>query len=434
MAAEPSWSSARRALSIRADGAALSGFRYPGPLGLVELIAHPDPGFLSTLPGLRFAPDPDTERAASGAVSTEAGPLVFSAKHPSGLLIRKEFRFDDKTLLHTLRLTFSNPGKGPSALPAWELSLGPGLGTVPSELKENSSQWKASALLPPAAGRTQDRIETFKVKEEPLAHEKPWKWLAVENRYFLAAVFPPEERFSGYATGAEKIGKDAQLAPWLKVQALPVSLEPGASVFVDIPFYLGPKSYTAMQGLGLGLERSVDFGWFTRLGRFALKVLHRLYRLTGNYGWAIILMTVGLQLALFPLTWKQMKSAAAMKRVQPEIAKIQQKFSKDPSRMNVEMMELYKKHGANPLGGCLPVLAQMPVFVALFNALRNSWELHGAPWMFWVKDLSAHDPFYVLPLLMGGIMFLQQHLNPQGGDPSQAKMFSTCRSSSPSCS
>ncbi|MEK7744509.1 MAG: membrane protein insertase YidC, partial [Elusimicrobiota bacterium] len=313
---------------------------------------------------------------ASGRPSgPEADSFVFLAEHASGASIRKEYRFDPKTLLHTLRLTFSNPRKEPFDLPAWELSLGPGLGTVASELKENSSQWRALALMPPAAGRTQDRIETFKVKEEPLAHEKPWKWLAVENRYFLAAVFPPEDRFSGYRTGAAKVGKEAALAPWLKAQALPSRLEPGAALTLDIPFYLGPKSYTAMQGLGLGLERSVDFGWFTRLGRFALKVLHRLYHLTGNYGWAIILMTLGLQLVLFPLTWKQMKSAAAMKRVQPEIAKIQQKFSKDPSRMNVEMMELYKKHGANPLGGCLPVLAQMPVFVALFNALRNSWEL-----------------------------------------------------------
>ncbi|MEK9145978.1 MAG: YidC/Oxa1 family insertase periplasmic-domain containing protein, partial [Elusimicrobiota bacterium] len=272
-AEEESWEfrSGGLGISVRADGAALAGFRYPGPLGRVELIAHPEPGFLCTLPELRFAPDPDTERAASGAVSPEAGPLVFRAKHPNGLLIRKEFRFDDRTLLHSLRLTFSNPLKGPVELPEWELSLGPGLGTVASEQKENSSQWRALALMPPAAGRTQDRIETFKVKEEPLAHEKPWKWLAVENRYFLAAVFPPEDRFSGYRTGAAKVGKEASLAPWLKAQALPSRLTPGAALTLDIPFYLGPKSYTAMQGLGLGLERSVDFGWFTRLGRFALR-------------------------------------------------------------------------------------------------------------------------------------------------------------------
>lgn len=427
VAAEETWEfrSGGLVLDIRAEGAALSGFRYPGPLGKVELVPHSDPGFLSTWPQLRFEADPETVKAASAPPGkVHPGPFAFRAAHPGGALLRKEYRFDDKTNLHSMRLTFTNPGRKPVELPAWELALGPGLGTVESELKENAKLWKSAALRPPPEGRTQDQIETFKVKEEPSAHEKPWKWLAVENRYFLAAAFPPEDRFSTFVTGASRIGRDAVLAPWLKAQALPVRLEPGGSLTMDIPFYLGPKSYTAMQGLGLGLERSVDFGWFTRLGRLALKVLHRLHRLTGNYGWAIILMTIGLQVVLFPLTWKQMKSAAAMKRVQPEIARIQQKFGKDPSRMNVEMMELYKKHGANPLGGCLPVLVQMPVFVALFNALRNSWELHGAPWMFWVKDLSAHDPFYVLPVLMGGVMFIQSRMNPvQSADPVQGKMF-----------
>ena len=136
------------------------------------------------------------------------------------------------------------------------------------------------------------------------------------------------------------------------------------------------------------------------------------------------MLTVVLQFVLFPLTYKQMKSMAVMKRIQPEISKLQQKYAKDQRRMQTEMMELYKKHGANPLGGCLPMLVQLPVFVALFNMLRNAWELHGAPWMFWVKDLSAHDPYYVLPLVMGGIMFFQNKLNPPAStDPAQAKVF-----------
>jgi YidC/Oxa1 family membrane protein insertase len=114
---------------------------------------------------------------------------------------------------------------------------------------------------------------------------------------------------------------------------------------------------------------------------------------------------------------------AVMKKIQPEMQAIQKKYKDDPKRMNQEVMDLYKRHGTNPLGGCLPMLLQIPVFFSLFTALRNSWDLHGAPFIFWIKDLSAKDPFYVLPLVMGGIMFLQQNLSPQTGDPSQAAMM-----------
>jgi len=127
---------------------------------------------------------------------------------------------------------------------------------------------------------------------------------------------------------------------------------------------------------------------------------------------------------MFPLTYKQYKSMAIMKRIQPEVTRIQQKWKSDPKRMQSEMMAVYKKHGANPLGGCFPLVLQMPIFVALFNMLRGAWELHGAPWILWVQDLSAKDPYYVLPLIMGMVMFLQNKLNPQpGGDPTQQKMM-----------
>jgi YidC/Oxa1 family membrane protein insertase len=114
---------------------------------------------------------------------------------------------------------------------------------------------------------------------------------------------------------------------------------------------------------------------------------------------------------------------ALMKKIQPEMQEIQKRYKEDPKRMNQEVMDLYKRHGTNPLGGCLPMLLQIPVFFALFTALRNSWNLHGAPFVFWIRDLSAKDPYYVLPLVMGAVMFLQQHLNPQTGDPAQAKMM-----------
>jgi YidC/Oxa1 family membrane protein insertase len=201
-------------------------------------------------------------------------------------------------------------------------------------------------------------------------------------------------------------------------------IPPGAERVWDIPYYLGAKSQTLLSRYQVGLERSIDFGFFAQLGRLILKVLNRIHRTTGNWGWSIVLMTFLIQALLLPLTIKSMKAMVIMKKLQPDISRLQQKYSKDPTRLNAEMMELYKKSGANPLGGCLPLALQMPVFIALFNALRNSWELHGAPWMLWVHDLSSRDPFYVLPVVMGGVMFLQNRMNPAAtADPTQKTMM-----------
>jgi YidC/Oxa1 family membrane protein insertase len=384
----------------------------------VDLVQDPAPGFFATWPELRF------EQADASRPAFEATL--------AGVRIRKEYLFTEPGGMHRLRITLMNPGNKPAALEKWGLELGPGMGTVKSEQKENATLWAAAALLPPPAGRSAPVFESFKVSGSPAEVAKPWRWLGVHNRYFLAAVFPPEADFSRAEHGASPwkkergfFGRETQImSPWLRVEAAARTLGPGQTAVVEIPFFFGPKGYTRLSTFSLGLERSVSFGWFNRLGRGTLKVLEFFHARTGNWGWSIIMLTVVLQFVLFPLTYKQMKSMAVMKRIQPEISKLQQKYAKDQRRMQTEMMELYKKHGANPLGGCLPMLVQLPVFVALFNMLRNAWELHGAPWMFWVKDLSAHDPYYVLPLVMGGIMFFQNKLNPPAStDPAQAKVF-----------
>jgi YidC/Oxa1 family membrane protein insertase len=173
----------------------------------------------------------------------------------------------------------------------------------------------------------------------------------------------------------------------------------------------------------VGLERAIDFGVFAELGRGMLAALEWLHRATGNWGWAIVLLTLALQTLLLPLTWKSLRAAAVMRKVQPEISRLQQRYADEPQKLNAEMMELYKRAGANPLGGCLPMVLQMPIFIALFNALRNSWELHGTGWILWIHDLSAKDPFYALPIVMGGLMYFQGKLNPPAGDPSQQKMM-----------
>ncbi|MDE2237801.1 MAG: membrane protein insertase YidC, partial [Elusimicrobia bacterium] len=203
-----------------------------------------------------------------------------------------------------------------------------------------------------------------------------------------------------------------------------VELAARSSRVWEVPFYIGAKGNTWLSRYNSGLERSIDFGFFAQLGRAVLFVLAKTQRATGNWGWSIILLTVAIQLIMFPLTYQSLKATSAMKRLQPQIARLQQRYAKEPQRLNSEMMELYKKNGANPLGGCLPMLVQMPVFFALYDALRNAWELHGQAWIWWIHDLSAKDPYYVLPLLMGALMFAQNKLNPaMGTDPTQKQIM-----------
>jgi YidC/Oxa1 family membrane protein insertase len=390
---------AHAAMSVHPRGAAVVSCRYVDPLGDVELILDPQPGFFSTWPQLRF------QRAPSGP------GVRYEAARPDGMIIVKEFLPEAPGSLPRIRVSLSNPTRRPLASGAWTLNIGPGLGTVPSEQKENARVWRAVGLLFGEKG-LQGKVEVFK---QPGEHSGPYRWLGVDNRYFLAAVVPAPGDFETV---------ESSLPPQVSLRAKNVTLEPGGRREWDIPYYLGAKSQITLSRYGCELERAIDFGFFSWLARRMLQVLGRIHSWTGNWGWSIVLMTFLIQALLLPLTFKSMKSMTVMKKLQPEISRLQQKYAKEPSRLNAEMMELYKKSGANPLGGCLPLLLQMPVFIALFNALRNSWELHGAPWMFWVHDLSAKDPYRVLPIVMGAVMWLQNRLNPAtASDPTQKAMM-----------
>ena len=411
-------------VKVQPFGAGLVSYEYPGPLGRVELVDDAYPGYFASFPDLSFS-----------RVGGDANWPAFEARHPSGAVIRKEYIFSDRDGLKNLRFTFTNPGKAPAVVGAWALAMGPALGTIDSERKENTSLWRSIALAPAPEGKTKPVFTEFDLEKGPTPMSGPWLWAGISNRYFLAAAFASPDDFTGVVHGAKPVSHETTgwlggkkmaevLEPWIRFEAKPRTLAPGETAVVEVPFYFGPKSYTHLSSFGRGLERSVSFGWFHIVGRFTLKVLHKFHSWTGNWGWAIIMLTLCLQVVLLPLSYKQMKSMAGMKKVQPEVQRIQQKFAKDPQRLQQEMMEVYKKHGVNPLGGCLPIIFQMPIFVALFNMLRGAWELHGAPWLFWIHDLSAHDPYYILPIVMGGIMFAQNKMNPQPTtDPTQAQMM-----------
>ena len=188
--------------------------------------------------------------------------------------------------------------------------------------------------------------------------------------------------------------------------------------------YIGPKEYKVLKSIDPVLTNAIEYGWFTFAAAPLFKVLSWLHGIFGNWGWAIIALTLLIRMILFPLTYKGMLSMQKMKDVAPRVKEAQAKFKGDPQRMNAAVMEIYKKEGANPLGGCLPLLLQIPVFFAIYRVLLNAVELQGADWILWIDDLSRMDPYYILPILMGATMFYQQHITPNNfTDPMQEKIF-----------
>ena len=205
---------------------------------------------------------------------------------------------------------------------------------------------------------------------------------------------------------------------------LPVAaVAPGQTARIGVPLYAGPKEQAKLEKVAPGFDLVVDYGWLTVIAAPIYWLLELIHRFVGNWGWAIILLTILIKAVFFPLSAASYRSMAKMKLVTPKMMKIKEQFASDRNRMNQEMMELYRKEKINPLGGCLPILVQIPVFIALYWVLLGSVEMRHAPWLLWIQDLSAKDPYYVLPIIMGISMVIQTRLNPTPPDPIQAKVM-----------
>jgi len=188
--------------------------------------------------------------------------------------------------------------------------------------------------------------------------------------------------------------------------------------------FIGPKDFKVLNDINPQLTDAIEYGWFTFLAKPFFAITLWIYNYVGNWGWAIVLFTLLIKLVLFPLSYKGMMSMQKLKDLAPKMKEIKDRYGKDPMKMNQHMMELYRKHDANPMGGCLPMLLQIPVFFALYRVLLNAVELQGAAWILWIEDLSKLDPYFILPILMGASMYLQQKLTPTTiTDPLQQKIF-----------
>ncbi len=264
-----------------------------------------------------------------------------------------------------------------------------------------------------------EKITFSDIDDEKLSRDIIGGWAGMLQHYFVAAFIPAKQETYHYYTLAPSENKYivGLYGPELKVQ-------PGEHRSAEIQLYAGPKIQDKLEKIAPGLELTVDYGVLWFLAKPLFWLLQFFHGVFGNWGWSIIMVTVVVKALFFHLSAKSYKSMANMRRMQPKMVSIKEKFGDDKARLNQEMMELYKKEKINPLGGCLPILIQIPVFISLYWVLLESVELRHAPFILWIHDMSAADPYYVLPLLMGISMFIQQKLNPAPVDPIQAKVMS----------
>lgn len=276
--------------------------------------------------------------------------------------------------------------------------------------------------------REDDSVDTEDADdiEEALVVREP-QWLGITANYFITAVAPSSRiDHAEFRSASQPVGEgDQKWSAYYGMELPVVLLQPENMVTGRMKLYLGPKNIGELKKFGAGLEESVQqtFEWLGPLSHGLLAILHWFQGFTGNYGVSIIMLTVLVRVGLFPLTYKGMVSMRRMSKLQPKMKAAREKYGKDKERLNKEMMEMYKRYKINPLGGCLPILVQMPIFFALYSGLLSAIELRHEPFIWWINDLSGMDHLFITPLMMGASMFLQQKLTPTSLDPSQQRIM-----------
>ena len=263
-----------------------------------------------------------------------------------------------------------------------------------------------------------EKVDFSDMASQDVDREATGGWVAMIQHYFAAAWIPGSEDTNHYYSKSLPNGRFA-----IGVVGPVGVVSPGSTGGFSLAMYVGPKIQERMQDVAPHLERTVDYGWLWLIAEPLFWLLSWIHGFVGNWGWAIIILTFLIKLAFFQLSATSYKSMARMRKLQPRITALRERYGADKQRMNQAMMELYRQEKINPLGGCLPILVQIPVFIALYWVLLESVELRQASFIGWLDDLSLHDPYFVLPVAMGVTMLIQQRLNPTPPDPMQAKIM-----------
>lgn len=254
------------------------------------------------------------------------------------------------------------------------------------------------------------------LEKSPKIYKNNVVWSGYTSKYFLSVISPKEASDQLFISAGSGYVEN-------KFSSSMINLNKDQKASFEYTAYFGPKQDEYLSASGHQLEKAIDYGFFHPLSKPLMVVLKYFYSFIGNFGFSIILLTICIKLIFWPLTQKSYKSMKGMQKLQPEMKKMREKHGKDKQKLNQEMMSFYKDNKVNPLGGCLPMLIQIPVFFALYRVLLGSIELRHAPFMLWITDLSAKDPYYVTPLIMGVTMFLQQKMTPTNMDPTQEKIM-----------
>ena len=378
-----------------------------------------------SLPGLNNAVFSAGLNADTVNIQDAAQEITFAWESDEGVVVEKTYKFSPDSYLIGLDVTIKN-GSDRSIQDKLFIAL---KSAAPTDKRMYGFEGP-SALI-------NEKLEEVKIKDiaEKSTYTGKVTWIAVQDRYFMMSVIPDQVEEEA---GMRLFLKEDDL---LEAQYLNPAgdIRPGTQHTYQHSLFFGPKSMNILKNAGHDLGKALNFGWFTVLAKPCVWLMNRLYSVIPNYGIAIIILTLLIKIVLWPLGSKSYKSMSEMKKIQPLMKEIREKYKSDKKKMNEEVMGLYRTYKINPLGGCLPMVVQLPVFFALYRMLYQSIELRHAPFFLWIDDLSAPDrlfhfnfsiPFMeppygipVLTIIMGATMLLQQKMSPPMGDPTQAKMM-----------
>lgn len=333
--------------------------------------------------------------------------------HESSMQVRKTYIFDRGSYAVKVRYTIENNSARP-----WEGAL---YGQIKRQSNDTGGMFSSQGYQGAAyytADKPYQKLPFNKIEKNNLDRKETGGWVAMLERYFVTAWIPSSDTPHAYFSKT-----DTQHRYIIGTMDMPIRVLPGDTQYVEGQWYFGPELAAPLKALAPGLDLTVDYGFLWPISQTLVWGLKLIHQVIGNWGWAIVLLTLFLKLAFYKLSASSFRSMEKLRQLQPQITLLKEKHGEDRQRFSEEMIALYRRDKVNPLGGFLPLLIQIPVFIALYYALLESIELRHAPFILWITDLSSHDPYFVLPILMGITMLMQQRLSPPAADPMQAKMM-----------
>lgn len=403
-------------------GAQITSFKLGRYLTTMDKDARPVEMLKAPMPALSLskgATDAGVVYAAAekGTVTVTDTPraIEFTAQTSGGITLRKIYTVDPKTYLLGYQTVIENRGASPVAV-SGEM-LFPNL--YPLDKKLEGYAFQGPVFL----GKHLEEFDIKKVKK-PLSHREftdKIQWFGFEDKYFLQAVISktaPDATLTVQRTD-EKVVEMRYSLP-------PATIQPGTSVIRDNLIFIGPKEIHTLKATGYDLAKALDFGFFDIIAKPLLVSMNWIYKYTLSYGWTIIILTIIIKILLYPLTLKSFTSMKELQKIQPLMKEVQEQYKDDKQKMNQELMRLYQEHKINPLGGCLPMLLQIPILFALYRVFYSAIELRHTPFHIvgtWLPDLSEADPYFITPVLMGITQFILQKMTPTTGDPTQQKIM-----------